>query len=592
MEDIKKIYPIIKPARKYLVIVSIFQVITSVIAIVWPYIIKKLIDQISIFVSSGQGIDKAFGILSIFAIALFSVSFIDNVVYVATGFYSVKLQSIIQKLVRTKLFSHLSYLSIDFFENIKIGKLISKISRGTKNSIDVLDELATWFLSQILNFFAVIIIFLYISLPLGILAVVMSVVYGFISFKMTKNLTPLHKKINQEQDKLGGKENEVLSGIHTVRLFAREQEEIVGFGHIANDLYDLNLIRAKKKTLYSVSRFVMVNTFRITSMLFVAYQVMNGKMTTGDIFLIYTYGNYLSWPLNNLAWMYDRIDEALKGVHDMVSILDQKNDIVDKENATELRNVKGKISFENITFGYKKENKVFKSISLGIEPGEIVALVGPSGVGKTTITKLIARLFDPEKGKILIDGNDLTDITQLSLRKNIGIVMQNVMLFNDTIKNNIRYGVPKANQEKVVDAAKAANIHNFILGLEKGYNTVIGERGIKLSGGEAQRIAIARAVLKNPPILILDEATSSLDSNSEKIVQDALWKLIKGRTTIIIAHRLATVMKADRILVLDKGKIIEDGDHHELIEKEGLYSKLFNIQSGAMLLTEKEVKLG
>ena len=263
--------------------------------------------------------------------------------------------------------------------------------------------------------------------------------------------------------------------------------------------------------------------------------------------------------------------------------MDTKPEILDKEEAGDLQVTQGVVTFDKVTFSYENGTNVIKKFSLDIAKDKTVAFVGKSGVGKSTLVKLLLRFYEPKSGHILIDNQDIADITQTSLRKNVGVVMQDASLFNDTAFNNIAYGTDRPDKDEVLKAAKMANADEFIKKLPKGYDTVIGERGVKLSGGEQQRINIARTILKNPPILILDEATSSLDSESEKLIQDALWKLIKGRTTIIIAHRLSTVMRADLIVVLDKGKISEMDTHRQLIQNEGIYSKLFKIQSGGYL---------
>jgi ABC-type multidrug transport system fused ATPase/permease subunit len=278
------------------------------------------------------------------------------------------------------------------------------------------------------------------------------------------------------------------------------------------------------------------------------------------------------------------MQKNLRSVKRTFEILDTLPEITDAAKARNLNVSKGEITIKNLSFGYDgAENIILNKLSLTIPNNKSVAFVGKSGVGKSTIIKLLLRFYDPNKGDISIDGQNIKSITQKSLRESIGVVMQDSSLFNDTALNNISYGNKRVKKEGVIRAAKMANAHEFIMKLPQGYDTIVGERGVKLSGGEQQRINIARAILKNPPILILDEATSSLDSESEKLIQDALCRLIRGRTTIIIAHRLSTVMRADLIVVLDKGKISEMDTHNELLKKKGIYSKLFNIQSGGYL---------
>lgn len=313
-----------------------------------------------------------------------------------------------------------------------------------------------------------------------------------------------------------------------------------------------------------------------------AYWVSQGKITLGTLVMVWQYVGGIYSPLWMLSRIYDNTQQDLVSVKRIFEILDTKPEIEDANDAIALGKINGDIELSGLKFKYKNRN-VLNGIDLKIPKGRVVAIVGRSGVGKSTLVKLLLRFYDPQEGYITVDGCDIRNVTQRSLRENIGVVLQDTAIFNDTALNNVAYSKSNAPKEEVVRAAKTAHAHEFIKDLPEGYDTIVGERGVKLSGGEQQRINIARAVLKNPPILVLDEATSHLDSESEKLIQDALWKLIEGRTSIIIAHRLSTIMKADLIVVLDKGKIAEVGTHDELVKKEGIYNKLFKIQSGSYL---------
>lgn len=348
----------------------------------------------------------------------------------------------------------------------------------------------------------------------------------------------------------------------------------------------LDLLYTVRRISMNLLRFLVVNLAQISILGLGTYWTITNKITLGDLILVTTYTNRSIQPLWSLTWIFDRVVRDMRSVRRVFELLDTEPEIKDAPNAKKLQIRQGSISFRDVSFRYedKKQKKVVSGFTLDIPAGQTIAFVGKSGVGKSTLIKLLLRFYDIQKGSILIDNQDITKVTQKSLRENIGVVMQDSILFNDTAENNIKYGGRAVPKKNILIASKAANAHEFVEKLPKKYDTVVGERGVKLSGGEQQRINIARAFLKNPPILVLDEATSSLDSESEQKIQDALWTLVKGRTTLIIAHRLSTVMRADLIVVMDKGKIVETGKHSDLIKKKnGIYANLYKIQSGGYL---------
>lgn len=587
MDSLKKFYRIIRPTRKYMILITVLSVLSSLDMIIWPYLGRNLINEVVDVVSNKISMDEGLAKFAYITFILILIGIVMTIVNLASNYYQTKLTLFMEKILRIKLFEHLSTLSLEYFEREKVGKMINKISRGINRGSNLIQMLSNWLLAQIITYFITVVIFFFINVYLGILCVIVSIIYLYISRKMSRALGPLHKKINRMWDSFMNRKYEVLSNMHVVKSLSMEDREVVQFGRSVDRAVDKSLERAKKRMGYGVWRGLLSTALNISILVLSSYYAFKGKLTPGDILLVQAYIRYVQWPLGNFAWIYDEATESMKSINDVVGILDTKQKVRDVDGAQDIKIKGAEVEFRGVSFGYDKRN-IIKKLSFKIRAGESVALVGPSGVGKSTIIKLLSRLYDTTKGKIFIDGQDISTVTQKSLRRSIGVVPQSTVLFNDSIANNIKYGRPRAGVKDIVNAAEMANISDFIKSLPKQYRTLVGERGIKLSGGEAQRVSIARAVLRNPKILVLDEATSSLDSYNEKLVQDALWNLIEGRTTFIIAHRLATVMRADRIFVIDNGRIVEEGNHQELIARKGLYEKLFKMQSGTLFAGEKD----
>ncbi|OPJ55933.1 ABC transporter ATP-binding protein [Alkalithermobacter paradoxus] len=480
--------------------------------------------------------------------------------------------------MRKDLFNHIHKLSFRYFDNTKTGHIMSRIV----NDLNEVSELAhhgpeDLFITTITLVGSFVIM---VSLNVKLALVTFAVVTVMLVFAVVKNraMKKSFRELRKKLADINAQVEDSISGVRVVKAFTNEEYE-----HQKFEIGNRNFKNSKEYSYKVMAEFFSGVTFfsNFINLIILVYGgllISSGELSLGELVGFLLYVSMFLQPIRRMVHLIENYQKGMAGFNRFVEILEIDPDIVDKEDAMEIDRVKGDIEFKDVAFSYNDKSNVLKDISFMINAGETIAFVGPSGAGKTTLCSLIPRFYEVDKGSIRIDNVDIKDITQRSLRENIGIVQQDVFLFSGTIKDNIAYGKIGATDEEIIKAAKKANAHEFIMELEDGYDTYIGERGIKLSGGQKQRISIARIFLKNPPILILDEATSALDNETEKLIQQSLHDLSKDRTTLVIAHRLSTIKNADRIMVLTDEGIVEEGDHKKLIRKDGIYAKLYKSQ--------------
>ena len=461
-----------------------------------------------------------------------------------------------------------------------MGEIIKRAYRGADYLERIVDHVIFSIGPDFFTVIAALIIMSFVEWHLALLLFIVLTLYSLSSIWKTKPIVKAQRKMNKTYEEAYGDLYDSVLNIQTVKSFTGEEMEKKkmdrNFRDKAGTQYKAFMDLWRKLGAWQQTIFSFGFIFIFGSAVFF---LRNGVISAGQLVMFVGYISLAYRPFGRLAEYYRMIRTGLTAIERTRKLLKINPEPYYEKNRKELEDIKGAVEFINVSFGYQDHQKVLSDISFKVKPGEITALVGESGVGKTTLVDLISGYYWPSQGKILIDGQDTSRISLNSLRENIALVPQEITLFNDTIKNNIRYGKTKATEQEIIEAARAAHAHEFIQKFPKKYEQLVGERGIKLSTGQKQRAAISRALLRNPKILILDEATSSLDSATEKLVQEALWRLIKGRTAFIIAHRLSTIQKADKIIVLEKGRIIEEGDHQELISKGGVYQKLSELQS-------------
>ncbi|MGD1711852.1 ABC transporter ATP-binding protein, partial [Dapis sp. BLCC M172] len=488
------------------------------------------------------------------------------------------------KSIRVKLYQHLQFLSISYFENQRTGELILRLGRD----VEIVGQLLNSNLIAILiDSFAFIVVFIYFLISNWPLAIAIALTWPLIIYLLQftqKRLKKIFQETNRAREIISNHLQDTISNITIIKSFGNEQYEIDRFTEFSHNYMEKNL----EATRFLSISTPIINTLNqlgnVITLVFGAWGVMFGRLTIGELTALLTYVTLLNKPINRFNGLISMVERGGVSAQNIFSILDTKLAVSDKADAINLTSVEGNIKFEEVGFGYQDNELVIDNFNLDIKPGMSVALVGSSGAGKSTVAKLAARFYDPKNGRILLDGQDLTNVSLSSLRSHIGIVPQETLLLYGTVRDNIIYGKLDATDEEIIAAAKAANAHDFIMGFPDGYNSIIGEKGVKLSGGQRQRIAIARVLLKNPQIVILDEATSALDSESEKLIQESVKQLFQGRTSIVIAHRLSTIYHVDLIVVMEKGKIVEMGNHAELIAQEGRYAYLYKLQFSQLAL--------
>lgn len=511
-------------------------------------------------------------------IALFLLYVVRMILEYIVGFYGHVLGVRMEYDMRREMFSHVQSLPFSYFDNTKTGHIMSRMV----NDLNEISELAHHgpediFISIIMilgSFFLLLTINVKLTLITFLIMPFMIYFAVYYNGKMRKNF----REIRESLADINGKLEDSISGIRVVKSFTNEEYEIDKFDDSNENFKYLRTKSVKYLGVFGSGINFFSNAATTITLTIGGYFAYKKEIQLGDLVAYLIYINQFLQPVKRLANFVEQYQRGMAGFKRFTDVIDIKPDIIDSEDAVNIAKVKGDVEFENVTFSYDEKNTILSNINLVVKPGETVALVGPSGAGKTTLCSIIPRFYEVDAGKIKIDGTDIKDITINSLRDNIGIVQQDVFLFSGSIRENIAYGNLDASDTEIVDASKAANAHDFIMELPEGYNTYIGERGVKLSGGQKQRLSIARMFLKNPPILILDEATSSLDNQSEAIIQKSVEELSKNRTTFIIAHRLATIKNAKRIVVLTDQGIEEQGTHKELIEKKGVYYSLYNTQ--------------
>lgn len=517
-------------------------------------------------------------LLNYMAIAVLVLFFLKCVV----GFFQSYLMSDIGQLVvrdiKTRLYEKIQSLSLDYFTHKRAGELISRITNDVKLVENAVSYGSTDLIYQGLQVILFTFLIFYIHPRLALISLILLPLISLPIVKVGKALRKLSHRSQEKMADLNSLLSETILGARIVRAFNMEDYEIQKFHTVNQGYYKISMKSIKRILLLSPTTEFLGAIAGVFVFFWAGRDVIAGKLSFG-VFGLFL-GSLLSLvrPFKKLSQVNALNQQAVAASQRIYQVLDTTSSILEKPAARQLSGLKGKISFEEVWFSYAQQD-ILKNINLEVQKGEVLAIVGPSGAGKSTLVDLIPRFYDPKKGRILIDGTDIRDLSLSSLRQQIGIVTQETILFNDTIRANIAYGRPQTPLKEVEAAAVQAHAHEFIRQLPLGYDTVIGDRGMKLSGGERQRVAIARALLKNPPILILDEATSQLDLESERVVQEAIDKLIQGRTVLVIAHRLSTVHNAHKIIVLDKGNLVEQGAHKELLEKNGLYSRLYQVQS-------------
>ncbi|WP_420643712.1 ABC transporter ATP-binding protein [Candidatus Leptofilum sp.] len=572
LHTFRRLLRYVRPYRNQMIFSIILLLFSTMLGLVLPLVVQNLVDVVLIDKNLMRLNQLAVGLFVVFLVqALFSFGHRLTLAFVG--------EKVIAH-IRVQIYTHLQSLSLKYFADHRTGEVVSRLTNDVSQLQTAVTDNLVALLRQAITLIGASALLFWLNWRLTLI-----ILTGIpiISLTMVFLGRQIRKAAKAVQDALAESANvveETVSGIRIVKSFVREPHEIGRFSARVNDVYEAAMWRAKIGAVLGPTIGFMAFASITLTLWFGSFEVIEGRLSAGGLVAYLVYTMMVAAPIASLAGLYAQFQSALGATERLFELLDTPPDIADQIEAIDLPPVAGRVEFAAVDFDYTTAVSILKQVSFVAEPGQVVALVGPSGAGKSTLVNLIPRFYDVVNGRILIDDHDVRDITVKSLRQQIGIVPQETILFSDTVLENIRYGNLEATQAEIEAAAIAANAHEFILhDLPNGYQTMVGERGVKLSGGQRQRVAIARAILKDPRILILDEATSSLDSESESLVQEALERLMNGRTSFVIAHRLSTVINADWVLVLDQGRVVEQGTHSDLLQNpDGLYFRLYQMQ--------------
>lgn len=570
----KKLSAYYKPYKGLFLADMVFAMIGAAITLVIPLMVRYITGTVVLL-----PIEEASSTIIRLGIFMVLLVVVEGYCNYFIGYYGHVMGAKIEHDMRNEIFGHYQKLSFAFFDNQKVGHLLSRITSDLFDITELLHHGPEDVVISAIKLLGAFIILLVINAKLAFVAIGFVVIMLLYAVAMNGRMRGAFRENRARIADINSQIEDSLSGIRVVKSFSNEKTEMDKFEEGNSRFVDSKKKSYRYMGTYNSGMGVFSTLITVGSLLMGAWLMMKGELSAADLVTFLLYINNFTEPVKKLVNFTEQFQNGYSGYERFVEIMNIAPDIKDKEDAKSLDRVQGEIQFEDVSFHYSenKEN-VLSHVNLDVKPGEYVALVGSSGAGKTTLCSLIPRFYDVTGGAVRLDGIDIRDVKLKDLRRQIGIVQQDVYLFAGTILENIRYGKPEATDEEVVNAAMAANAHEFIMSLPEGYNTDIGQRGVKLSGGQKQRLSIARVFLKNPPVLIFDEATSALDNESEKIVQHSLELLAKDRTTFVIAHRLSTIRNAERILVLTEDGIAEEGTHESLLAQGGIYAGLYNMQ--------------